>query len=355
MNRRTFLGAIACARADLSARALQRGANYLWSRQSAGGGWHSNTYGLLRSGHSLTPLVLLALTGIRKERRAVRALAFITRAVNSDGALGLTDDDYPCYATALGLRAIVQMEGRSHPLVPRMVAWLKCQQMSPHNGWTADHPAFGAWGLGGLQPLTAPHCGHIDLSMTRHVLEALADAGVPPTDQAMVDALVFVRRCRNTDGGFFFSTVETGANKAGESASGFEGYGTATADGILSLIAAGDPGVAPSLAWLRSHDHPELPQGFPSAARLRYAEGLRYYYADAATRAFHAAGHQRSVPFAAALHRSQRRDGSWANAEPLVKEDDPLIATAFAISACNYSRRAESNIEKRKETNDISQ
>jgi hypothetical protein len=33
------------------------------------------------------------------------------------------------------------------------------------------------------------------------------------------------------------------------------------------------------------------------------------------------------------LKRTQRRDGSWANPENLVKEDDPLIATGFAARA----------------------
>jgi hypothetical protein len=33
------------------------------------------------------------------------------------------------------------------------------------------------------------------------------------------------------------------------------------------------------------------------------------------------------------LRRVQRPDGSWANPENLVKEDDPLIATGFAIRA----------------------
>jgi len=337
MNRRTLLGALAClpsatARADRTARALRRGADYLWSRQSAGGGWHSTTYGLLRSGHSLTPLVLLALADTG-DRRIGRGLAFLERAAQADGALGLSEDDYPCYATALGLRAIVRLAARDHPLVQRMVAWLKSQQMSPDHGWRPDDPAFGAWGLGSARPLTAPHCGHIDLSMTRYVLEALAEAGVPAGDSAMTNALVFVRRCRNADGSFFFSTVETGANKAGEAGDGFAGYGSATADGILALLAAGDSAVADSVGWLRDHDDPELPQGFPSAARLRYAQGLRYYYADCATRAFRAAGVARAVPFADTLLAAQRRDGSWANTEPLVKEDDPLIATAFALSA----------------------
>jgi hypothetical protein len=33
------------------------------------------------------------------------------------------------------------------------------------------------------------------------------------------------------------------------------------------------------------------------------------------------------------LKGTQRADGSWVNAENLVKEDDPLIATPFAVQA----------------------
>jgi hypothetical protein len=36
---------------------------------------------------------------------------------------------------------------------------------------------------------------------------------------------------------------------------------------------------------------------------------------------------------AASLKATQRRDGSWRNSENLVKEDDPLIATPFAVMA----------------------
>jgi hypothetical protein len=36
---------------------------------------------------------------------------------------------------------------------------------------------------------------------------------------------------------------------------------------------------------------------------------------------------------AANLRATQRHDGSWRNPENLVKEDDPLIATPFAITA----------------------
>ena len=48
--------------------ALARAAEYLWSQQSEDGGWHSHTYGLLRSGQSLTPFVLDALLPLEHEQ-----------------------------------------------------------------------------------------------------------------------------------------------------------------------------------------------------------------------------------------------------------------------------------------------
>jgi len=38
-------------------------------------------------------------------------------------------------------------------------------------------------------------------------------------------------------------------------------------------------------------------------------------------------------PLIQGLRQTQRSDGSWANPENLVKEDDPLIATTFAVHA----------------------
>ena len=79
-----------------------------------------------------------------------------------------------------------------------------------------------------------PHAGHVDLSLTRFVLEALRASGVDGSDPAMTRARVFLERSQNHDGGFFFSPVTPALNKAGESADGFVSYGTTTADGVLA-------------------------------------------------------------------------------------------------------------------------
>ena len=71
--------------------------------------------GLLRSGQSLTPFVLGALLRVPDATAPApagavdRAIAFIRRHTSPDGAVGVTggDADYPNYATALAVDALV--------------------------------------------------------------------------------------------------------------------------------------------------------------------------------------------------------------------------------------------------------
>ena len=92
---------------------LARAAEFLWKQQSADGGWHSRTYGLLRSGQSLTPFVLDALLQVPPDEYTIpkggadRALSFLRSQTGMDGALGMADPaipDYPNYSTALAVR-----------------------------------------------------------------------------------------------------------------------------------------------------------------------------------------------------------------------------------------------------------
>jgi hypothetical protein len=350
VDRRVFLLTAAAAAACSWKRergSLARAAQYLWAQQSADGGFHSTTYGLLRSGQSLTPFVLGALLRVpddtvRAPAGAVdRAIAFIRKHTSVDGAVGVTggDADYPNYATALAVDALVAAHRGLPAVAPianadswtadiaPMVAQLRAQQFCEANGWTPEHTAYGGWGMGGTirRP---PDAGHVDLSMTRFVLEALRASGLESTDPAMTRARVFLERSQNHDGGFFFSPVTPALNKAGQTAEGFVSYGTATADGVLALRACGVPDsddrIARAIAWLdRNHQSDRVP-GFDDdeSPQTSWRTGLRFYYAAAIARA----RPQRRVRLP-----EQADDGSFRNANSRVKEDDPLIATAFAI------------------------
>jgi hypothetical protein len=117
----------------------------------------------------------------------------------------------------------------------------------------------------------------------------------------------------------------------------FRSYGTTTADGILALLATGPPSSDPRLVaaarWLTSHrDDSEVP-GFVGPAYQRWPRGLAFYYSAASSQAFQALHVDGGARVAETLRRRQRGDGSWANAESLVKEGDPLIATTFTVRA----------------------
>jgi squalene-hopene/tetraprenyl-beta-curcumene cyclase len=334
--------------------AVARAAAYLWQQQADDGGWHSHTYGLLRSGQSLTPFVLEALLEVPERvyplprAKVGRAIAFIRDHTRPDGALGTNDPgipDYPNYATALAVSALCRARGaRWEEQVRPMVAYMRFQQFTEQNGWDRQDPVYGAWGMGG-ERRTKPGTGHVDLSMTRHVLDALRAAGVPDSDSVFECARVFVERCQNYDprgqdngdGGFFFSTTEFDTNKAGHDGTHFRSYGTTTADGILALLATGrpssDPRIVAAARWLTSHHRDIDVPGFVGPAYQRWPRGLAFYYSAASSQAFRALHVDAGTHVADSLRRTQRADGSWANTENLVKEDDPLIASAFAVRA----------------------
>jgi hypothetical protein len=328
------LAGASCSRAPV-ASPLRRAVQFLWAQQDADGGFHSKTYGLLKSGQSLTPFVLDALLDVPASVAAApegavdKALAFLARNTNADGSLGLMDSaaaDYPNYSTALAISAMAKAKRSGwQRMAEPMVGSLRAQQFSEANGWKRSDAPYGAWGMGG--PIHhPPDAGHVDLSMTRYVLEGLRAARVPASDPTIARALVHLERSQNPDGGFFFSTVDMDINKAGDENGRGHSYGTATADGVIALRAAGvpvtDPRVDRAMKWLRQHHRPDRAPGFDVAPYLAWATGLRFYYGASVTRA---------APGLPVLLPPQREDGSYWNSNNLVKEDDPLIATAFAV------------------------
>jgi hypothetical protein len=82
--------------------------------------------------------------------------------------------------------------------------------------------------------------------------------------------------------------------------------------------------MARAIAWFdRNHQSDRVP-GFDKgeSPRALWGAGLRFYYAAAIARA---------RPHLSVRLPDQTVDGSFRNSIGLVKEDDPLIATTFAI------------------------
>ena len=377
VTRRTFLcgvlaGGAGCSKEWRASRdrrtALQRATAFLWDQQGADGGWHSTQYGLLRSGQSLTGLVLNALLDIPENiaelprDRMMAATSFLVDHIDDTGAVGRMNDagpDYPNYATALALKALCRAPMPLRTFTPiALVNCLRRQQFTEENGWTPDDAAYGGWGIGS-EVRRPPNPGHVDLSMTRYVIEGLAASGVTAGDPAFEKASVFLKKCQNfipgveptghdiadRDGGFFFSPVVVEGNKAGRSSTGYRSYGSPTADGVFSLVATGysvqNPRLRAAADWLASHHTYETAPDFDDIRIGKSTRGLWFYYAAASTNALRRLGLPLQPALTPALIERQQEDGSWANQANRVKEDDPLIATSFAVQALVAETSAE--------------
>jgi hypothetical protein len=124
--------------APLARDALFRACEFLWKKQDEDGGWHSGTYGLLRSGQALTPFVLHALLSVSDEvcprpaQQVANALRFIRRHTNENGIVGVADAEvleYPNYSTAYALRCLLQVGTKDdEALAARMRSYLAAEQ-----------------------------------------------------------------------------------------------------------------------------------------------------------------------------------------------------------------------------------
>jgi hypothetical protein len=230
-----------------------------------------------------------------------------------------------------------------------MHAYLRSAQQGLRQGWSRGDPEFGGWSQTGGAETELKTPGETNVSATRAVLEALQTGGVLDADSREA-ALAYLARCQNWDemnagdGGFYFTADATDPrNKAGAaSAKRALSYGSTTVDGLRALIFCGEPESSPrrraAAAWLQLRFRPADVPGFPSSIdRQALAAGLYYYYAaglaDCLRRTPEFDSAERRSALIRAIVDRQEPDGSWRNPSPLMREDDPLIATAFAIAA----------------------
>jgi hypothetical protein len=338
--------------------ATSRAVDWLLKRQAEDGGWHSSTYGQMRCGVGNTALVLYALSHLPEaERRKAapqiqRGYEFLLRNLSDEGFVRGPDgcSDFPNYATALALAALKRSSGDKWKAErASMTQYLLLAQRTP----TADKTVFGGWNHtgGSERDLQAP--ADEDISVTALALEALR-RGEATKNINRESALAFLARCQNwqdspqNDGGFCFKPIADDLlNKAGwqeRDGAPFRGrsYASATADGLCALVDAGlpldDPRVAAATAWLREHEAVDHVPGIPKEdAEVQMRDALVYYYHAALARAAErvpaaiSPGHRSAV--VARLLSGQQADGSWRNPCPLMREDDPLVATSLALVA----------------------
>jgi hypothetical protein len=361
-----FVGALAggsILRAAIATDARAKAKEFLLSVQSPDGAWHSNRYGAFRDGDVLTPLALWALQGkaeggepgVRRGMGWLRALG-ARQVASAEPWSGLR---YPLFTASFAARVLARPGDSQQGAVWTSI--VERLRIEPGLGWRQHAAACGAWGDASSPPRLSgegrevPDMFAPNISATALALQALAACGQGNRERA----LPFVRRCQNysetggefDDGGFFFAPGDPIRNKAGTAgrdAAGNErwrSYESATCDGILSLAACGvgadDPRMRAAVGWVRRHAGNTNEVCGWAASRLRARDGLRYYGASGLGEVLASLGGELRGEWWSRSRRrldefllgSQRADGSWRNDAEDSFEDEPVVATAFALRA----------------------
>jgi hypothetical protein len=335
---------------------------HLAGRQSSDGAWRSESYAAFRDGDALTPVVLWAMqtvsSGLVHEEmwtRGVRWLERLTDAQSERAELwaGLR---YPLFTASYAARVLAKRGDLRRALV--WVGLIAELRTSPALGWAVDDPACGAWSDSSAPPRytqPVPDMLAPNISATALAVQALCAAGDAAAGQT---TRPFLEHCQNfassrtgdfDDGGFFFALDDPIRNKAGMAGRDSEGrvrfrsYGSATCDGYLALRACGLRADHPRLQaagdWLRRESHGLAHGGKWSVERGAAQESLVFYHAQALAAVLRAIEpeadwareHRRTL--ITDLVARQLADGSWQGVSPESCEDEPLLATAFALRA----------------------
>jgi hypothetical protein len=371
--------------------AYKRSVAWLWEQQSSDGGWHSKTHAVLRDGRALTPYILYYLLQVpvdiypRKAERLRKGIEFIRKdmmasmIMNQDSIL---EFNYPNYSAAYALRLL--HETNTDTLLQKRIAhYLLQQQFLESRGIKPEQLAYGGWGYG--EPdLKSGEYGHVDLSHTRRITEALIETGF--LDSALIDTpvnpvvkeekwqrnsinridavTVFLQGAQRShddnrlyegcfsrlnlpyDGGFVSSMATLPTNKCQPviiNGAGlyYPSYATATCDGLLALHALGltkSKAYRDAKQWLKDHQQIEVIDGLSPDDAEQWYLVMHYYHFSVRAEAMTKAGIQGPWldQMKSALLREQQPGGFYVNPMGGVnKEDDPLMSTIFCVQAFN--------------------
>jgi squalene-hopene/tetraprenyl-beta-curcumene cyclase len=283
-----------------------------------------------------------------------KGLAALEKFVKPDGGIygnGRIKNYETC--VAIVTFKLANKDKKYDELLAHAEKFVRGLQYGAQTGQDKSNPAYGGVGYGGSE--------RPDLSNTSYLIDALVELGATGDDEAIQRALVFVGRCQNlegphndtkfagkvNDGGFYYliptESIDPSTDERYTENGGLRSYGSMSYAGFKSLIYAGltkeDPRVKAVLDWLgKNYTVTENP-GVGDA-------GLFYYYNSFAA-ALEAAkmgelvdaegkSHDWRGDLVKELAQRQNDDGSWTNENRQWFENDPNLATSFALIALSY-------------------
>ncbi len=331
----------------------------------------------------------------RPESAVERSVEFIRREIRS--SMNMSHDsvinlNYPNYSAAYALRVLCLLQ-QDTALQHIIADHLLNEQFVEHRGITPDNVAYGGWGYGEPDLPFGEH-GHVDLSHTRRIIESLLFAKSIPVKDSLSDQLqsspplkgvggLFIvdhsqsltnsqsytssvstflhsvqrspedprlyegctsRKDLPYDGGFVSSIATLATNKCEpvfikDAGYHYPSYATATCDGLLALHALGlteSKAYKDAVQWLAKNQNVNTIDGLSSHDPEQWYQVMHYYHFAVRAEAMTAAGIEGpwSDQLTQMLIKEQQPDGYYINPLGGVnKEDDPLMATIFAVQA----------------------
>jgi squalene-hopene/tetraprenyl-beta-curcumene cyclase len=323
---------------------MERAVAYLAKAQKGNGSFGG--------GELQTPLTALIVDSLIQSKAAApsdpptaKGLSFLQSKIRPDGSIQ-ADAIESNYIASVCLSAFssANKDRQYKVAVEKLIQHLKKEQWDEGEGIDGKDVRYGGLGYGGKS--------RPDLSVTAFAMEALHSAGVKPDDPVFRRAALFVGRCQNfsrdderhppagddsNDGGFFYTPI---GRREGREPERMHSYGSMTCSGLRCLRFAGagieDSRLAAAKKWIVGHYTLKENPGRGNA-------GLYYYYRSFA-KAMSALQsdvlldeknrrHEWRVDLIRAVLLRQRPDGSWANDDRHWMENDPRLATAYALSA----------------------
>jgi len=344
-------------------KSVEKAAAFLMKRQAADG-----SYGKYAKVGE-TALVIAALADSHLKLReansphVAQAVQFILTQTQPNGGIYDPKMGLGNYNTSLAILMLVALENpRHHKVIDNAQKYIVGIQRK-----TDPKKDNLSGGIGYTKDKDRP-----DLSNTHWAVEALKaaqEAGVEVDPQVFERTLVFVKRCQNdgevsdlaaaavvNDGG---ATYRPGDSKAGEvtkrGRKGWRSYGSITYAMLKAYIHCGlkknDPAVRAALKWISNNytldENPGMKQQGQYYYYVTFAKALAVY-GKRYVKDQYGQKHDWAVELATKLLELQSADGSWVNPAMRWMENDPVLVTAYAVTALNICRDQLASRERKK-------
>ena len=333
--------------------ATEKGVAWLKSQQKENGAWSEENMPALTA----LPLWALAASGLPDTADAQKkATANILAKQQPDGGFYVMQErqggGLGNYNTSVCVTAL-HAAGRQDlaPAILKARAYIASSQLT---GETQQHAGGFGYDKSAPRPYTDLNNTHFALDAMRRTqsVEDLRPAGEARVDVNWDAALKYVEQLQSKDGdtqGGFAYNREPPRDGTGIAADGtvmLRAYGSMTYAGVLSLIHAnldkGDPRVRAAFAYASRHWTVDENPGQGQQGLFFYFNIMSRALTAAGTDTLHGgAGDIRwREELAKKVISLQKPDGSWANDNNRWWENDPVLATAYAILALQFATGA---------------